>query len=131
MTHMPFLGISIRQFYPIFPGVPGRRSPARGKAKPEIASMTSETTLEPGFTRGARWAPRWGPLLLALLIGVWLGSEAGNLASAAVRLAAPAREPAPAGPEWRVRELPSEWRWEGREYRFDRMFRRPRPAARS
>jgi hypothetical protein len=93
--------------------------------------MTSETTLDAGFARGARCAPRWGPLLLALLIGVWLGSEAGNLANAAIRWTAAEREPAAAEPGWWVRELPSEWRWEGREYHFGRMFPRPRPAARS
>jgi hypothetical protein len=93
--------------------------------------MTSETTLDPGFARGARWAPRWGPVLLALLTGLWLGSEASNLAGAAMRWTAAAREPAAAEPAWWVRELPSEWRWEGRHYRFDRMFPRPRPAARS
>jgi hypothetical protein len=93
--------------------------------------MTSVTTLDPRLARPLRGVPRWGPLLVALLIGVWLGSAAGDLSGAAVRWTAQLREPAAVETRWWERELPSEWRWEGREYRFERMFPRPRPAARS
>lgn len=91
--------------------------------------MTSESTLSPGFAREAGGSGRWGPLLLALLAGVLLGIAAREVAGAALRRAAPASPAAAAAREWPERELPREWRWEGRRYDFDRMFRHPRPAS--
>lgn len=91
--------------------------------------MTTESTLSPGFAREAGGAGRWGPLVLALLAGLLLGTAARDLAAGAVEHAVAALEPADTVPQWAERELPREWRWEGRDYRFDQMFRRPRPAA--
>jgi hypothetical protein len=90
--------------------------------------MTTESTLSPGFAREAGGAGRWGPLLLALLLGLLVGLLARDLAARAVGGVATAREPAAAVREWPERELPREWRWAGVQYRFDRMFRRPRPS---
>jgi hypothetical protein len=90
--------------------------------------MTTDSTLSPGFAREAGGAGRWGPLLSALLVGVLLGIAARDVASGAMHTAAAAFEPPAAVREWPERELPREWRWQGRAYDFDRMFRRPRPA---
>jgi len=90
--------------------------------------MTTESSLSPGFAREAARAGRWGPLLLALLAGLLLGLATRDAAIGAMRRAVAAQEPAAAVSEWPERELPREWRWQGRQYRFDQMFRRPRPA---
>ncbi len=90
--------------------------------------MTSETTLSAGLARHPG-AARWGAL--GLLLGVLLGATATDLAIGRGRGAGPAPEPDAVVREWPVRELPREWRWTGREYDFERMFRRSRPTPRS
>jgi len=91
--------------------------------------MTTESTLSPGFAREAVRAGRWGPLWLGLLAGLLLGLAARDAAIGAMRRVAAAQPAAAALRDWPERELPREWRWEGRQYRFDQMFRRPRPAS--
>jgi hypothetical protein len=87
--------------------------------------MTSEGTLSAGFTREGGGTGSWSLLLLALLLGAGLGAAA---ATGLAKVQASAAPDAAGRPAWYVRELPREWRWEGRVHRFDHMFRRPRPA---
>lgn len=89
--------------------------------------MTTESTLSPGLVREAGGSGRWGPLVLALLVGLLLGLVARDMTAGAWSRVATARESVAAVREWPERRLPREWRWAGPQYRFDQMFRRPRP----